>query len=404
MRRLFGLTFYIAGLSSRLEDESGFLMGARLEGYLKAKMQRPGFLYLGDIDAHYESAQKNASEERFLCGIKKNGLSDFFSVTRAMRFSLGGTSFQTGEGDDSADVSDKSKLKPKHRQRFFLQIDINGKVVDTLPDTMSAENKMLERVATALGIHIEVNETKQNIFTEACGKKFHSIGEAAVSVSFPGEDLKALSCRFFVVKSCTVPLIMRGFFLRATENLTRFRHRLQERFMSSMKKFWRLCYTGVPRRRLSCPLDSCSVQANADTGSDVDLVSLEYARQRGWKVKKLERGKGFVQLANKTIVKVSGYVKVRLSIGGYSNRKIFFVLDGLICSALLGDATLEELDVFNKYESAFVDIVSNPRADGCHIISWVERLKQRTDEILSGKFPPPVLPSNSILSQEERPQ
>jgi hypothetical protein len=303
-------------------------------------------------------------------------------------------------------VFDKSKSKSKPRERSFLPINVNGETFHALPDTMSAENIMNESLAKKLGIAIHTEESKQRTFMEACGRPFQSLGEAIVSVSFPGECVNALDCRFSVVKTCTAPLIMGDSFLRATETLTKYRHRLERIVTSSMKKYWRLCYAGVPRRRLSCFVDFKSVQANADTGSDVDLVSRAYAFQRGWKVKKLRRGKGFVQLANKTIVKVSGYVKLRLSIDKSSKpkRKIFYVLDGLVCDVLLGDATLEEFDVFNQYESSFVDVVHDPEAQDCHNINWVEKMKQRTKNILEGNFPSPPLSSNSIVTQNQQTQ
>jgi hypothetical protein len=299
---------------------------------------------------------------------------------------------------------DKSNQKP--RERSFLPININGETFHALPDTMSAENIISESLAKTLGIAINTDESKQRTFMEACGRPFQSLGEAMVSVSFPGECANAFDCRFSVVKTCTAPLLMGDSFLRATETLTKFRHRLRRIVTSSMKKYWRLCYAGVPRRRLSCFVDSNSVQANADTGSDVDLVSRAYAFQRGWKIKKLRRGKGFVQLANKTLVKVSGYVKLRLSIDKSSKpkRKIFYVLDGLICDVLLGDATLEEFDVFNQYESSFVDVIHDSEAHECHNINWVEKMRQRTKDILDGNFPTPALSPNSVVPQSQQTQ
>lgn len=142
------------------------------------------------------------------------------------------------------------KTKRLPCERSFLPILINGNPFDALPDTMSSGNMMTEAVANALGISIERAESKRQTFKNACGELFQSVGEALAQVSFPGESHQ--ECRFVVLSTCATPLIMGDPFLRMTETLTKFRHRLKKASTSATRKAWRLCYMIVPSQRLEC--------------------------------------------------------------------------------------------------------------------------------------------------------
>jgi hypothetical protein len=140
----------------------------------------------------------------------------------------------------------------------------------------------------------------------------------------------------------------------------------------------------VPHRQLACSIDGQSLFANADTGSEADLVSLEYANRRGWDIKEF----GYVELADGSIVKLAGYVDAWLDVGGKSSRMEFCVLDGLQCDLLLGDETLHGLDAFNEHESLFVDLdVIDSRAE-FHAIKWKGRVTDHVNQILGNKLPP----------------
>lgn len=267
----------------------------------------------------------------------------------------------------------------------MLPAFINGIACDALPDTMSSANVMTEEQAEKIGAKIDV--TKRDTFTNACGRTFQSVGEAFASVAFPGEPSKVWRmCRFAVVKKCATPLIMGDDFLRMTETLTKFRHRLQK-VVGRAKKLWRVCYLDAPRRMLNCLVGGQQVMASADTGSDVDLVSLDYARKRKWQIQTLPESTGYVLLADKTVKKVEGYVDRPLQIGLASFPTRFYVLKGLMCNTLLGDPTLDRLDAFNRYASHFVETEFGDGSNICHNITWRETVDRRLEEILHGEFP-----------------
>ncbi|KEF51942.1 uncharacterized protein A1O9_11932 [Exophiala aquamarina CBS 119918] len=287
------------------------------------------------------------------------------------------------------------------RERSFLPMIINGNCFEALPDTRSSSNMMTEAVANALGISIDRAESRRHSFKNACGELFHSVGEATTQVSFPGEG--AQECRFAVLRTCAAPLIMGDPFLRTTETLTKFRHRLKKATTSATRRAWQVCYMSVPSQRLECYLDSMSVQADPDTGSDMDLISLAYATQSGWKINPLPPEIGPIELANGTRKTLSGYVHVPFTIGGYSSYNTFYVLDGLVCDVILGDETLDELDAFNQYAAYFVELEANMvEPNHCHNINWAEERIRRTEQILNGVYPSPHHPTSSTLPQQQQ--
>jgi hypothetical protein len=270
----------------------------------------------------------------------------------------------------------------------MLPAVVNGIYCDTLPDSMSTENIMSREYADRIGAAIGRHQEKRRVYTNACGNSFSSIGEVVADVVFPDEPSKVWrNCRFSVVDRCAAAVIMGDPFLRLTETLTRFRHRLKKLGTASLKKFWRLCYMDIPRRLLSCSVGGKMVSAAADTGSDIDLVSYNYARRRQWLVHNLPREAGYIVLADRSMKKVTGYVKVPLRIGDALYSKTFFVLKGLVSDVLLGDSTLDELDAFNRYKDYFVETTSGDAGGICHNINWQDTIDQRLEGILRENFP-----------------
>lgn len=264
---------------------------------------------------------------------------------------------------------------------------MNGSVYNALPDTMASKNAMSEGFAVSIGAIIDRSPGKQHTFVNAVGKSFRSLGETTMEVSFLDDPSKKIWQTFTLFQNCAAPLVIGDPFLRMTETLTKFRYRLKK-VTCTVKRCWRVCYMDVPRRQLSCAIDGHSVFANADTGSEIDLVSLEYANQCGWHIEKLGPDDGFVELADGSIVKVAGYVEAWLEVDGKSSRKTFYVLDRLQCDVLLGDETLYSLDAFNQHESLFVDWADVDGRAEFHAIKWKERVTDHVNLILGDKQPP----------------
>ncbi|KAI1170637.1 hypothetical protein F4777DRAFT_105571 [Nemania sp. FL0916] len=268
-------------------------------------------------------------------------------------------------------------------ERSFLPVIIDEKCIEALPDTNATCNVIAEQFAQSIGAHIDRSVTRQYVFTNAIGIQSRSVGETSLKVAFPDNPLKTWQCKFAVMPNCPEGLVFGDHFLRTvTETITKFRHRLKKAISTLAKRTWRLLHMQYPRQKLECFINSSPVLANADTGSDVDLVSLNYAKLRGWDIDPLPYDEGFVILSDGTIAKVSGHVDVDLFLRGTNNEsKRFYVLDGLVSDVVLGDTTLDELDVFNEHIDLFVDLDELEEGEDFFIIEWVERLNKIEAEV-----------------------
>ncbi|GAW12945.1 hypothetical protein ANO14919_023180 [Xylariales sp. No.14919] len=269
-----------------------------------------------------------------------------------------------------------SPYRRKPIERSFLPVLIQDKRIEALPDTNATCNVITEQFAQSIGAHIDRSAARQCAFTNAIGLQSRSVGETSLQVAFPDNPLKTWQCTFAVIQNCPESLVFGDRFLRVvTETVTKFRHRLKKAISTLAKRTWRLMHMQYPRQKLECFIDSGRVLANADTGSDVDLVSFNYAKLRGWDVDPLPHDEGFVILSDGTIAKVFGHVDVDLFLRGTINKgKRFYVLDGLISDVVLGDTTVDELDVFNAHIDSFVDLGEVEEVEDFFMIEWVQRL------------------------------
>lgn len=130
---------------------------------------------------------------------------------------------------------------------------------------------------------------------------------------------------------------------------------------------------------LVCRLDSFIGCANVDTGSDLDLVSPKFVKQRGLNVR---GGVEILEFADGSTGRTSGNVEARFEIGkvdylGFTLREIpipdreFFVLDNLTSDILVGQDTLEHLDVISHNSDLLIDSIPQPGLSDCNIIRHI---------------------------------
>lgn len=279
-------------------------------------------------------------------------------------------------------------------KRTVLPITVNGKSEYAVPDTGVTANVMTAEMASSLGVAIDRDPAKRHRFKNAAKCSFQALGTASLDLSFDGSSGKTWRCEFAIVEKCAAPITLGKAFLDAAEIFTRFRHRLVKAALNvrgkvgeGLKKAWRLMLMDSPRQKIACHLDGELALATADSGSDIDLVSGLYAQSHGWQVTPLPDDEGYVILANEDIVKVAGYVDADLSLPGKSIRRRFYVLDGLASEVILGDETLEEMQVFCEHAGLFEDVSEDGIVDNFFMIQWVERfdsVEKRVDDILNG--------------------
>jgi len=281
--------------------------------------------------------------------------------------------------------------------RSMLPISIGGQTHQALPDSKCYGNVMTKRKAKELHLHVDRRTSKRQMFSNAVGNAFQSIGETVARVSFPDEPHKFYQLTFAVLAKCAEPLVIGDRFLRATKIFTECQHRLKK-VASTVSRSWRLMYMdSIPRRRFRCAIDSEYAFADVDTGSEKNIVSLEYTQLRGWDIQALPPDQGYVELADGSIEKVCGFVDTSLSIRGQSALKRFYVLDGLRCDLILGDELVDEIDLYSCHESSFVDLQTTVQQAEFCAIKWLE-IDNRVETLLNDDaFVIPPQPDPQLL-------
>jgi hypothetical protein len=138
-------------------------------------------------------------------------------------------------------------------------------------------------------------------------------------------------------------------------------------------------------------INSFMTYAYADTGSEVDLISSQYAARRGFKIRDIALDERRIAFADGEIRSLRGKVRVkfelpprpetpqadlgdagkdkaglvekarqlRVGLGGPkepTQPMDFYVLDGLDCDVLLGQALLDAIDAFKLHQDTFVHL------------------------------------------------
>jgi hypothetical protein len=270
--------------------------------------------------------------------------------------------------------------KRKVRKRLGLPIIVEGQfgsvAVTACPDTGSDESILRLELAKRLGLQVDCNLTDEDrTFVLANGKSVRSLGVATICCSFgiPGvanaESTEQVKIVVHVFESLAVDAIIGAAVLEETEIFTKHRDRLVEELVPAMQSL-RVCSIRKPKteRGLACRLDTFAGYANADTGSDLDLVSPDYVQQRGFRVKE---GAETLQFADGSTGQTCGSINVRFAIGivcsegefypiGSALDLEFFILNNLTSDILVGQDTLENLNVMSENGNLFIDSLGTP--------------------------------------------
>lgn len=280
------------------------------------------------------------------------------------------------------------------RERRFIPLEVNGVRTYALPDTGVFGNAICEDYALDIGATIERPAAKHH-FMNAKNRTFESVGTTKLSITIPGalsensaKSERQWICTFAVVKHLAAPLVLGSQFLQKTQALANLAHLMVKKTMSVMsdklkqlRNFWMFMHMDLPTQKLGCSLDAEPAFASLDSGSDIDVVSLSYAKSRQWQIESIAEGEGYVLLANSELVKLAGYVDTTLGIRGGCIRRRLYVPDGLVCDVVLGDPTIEALDIFNEFRSSLVGITFAEDTDPFHMIQWVEEMNHFGHEL-----------------------
>lgn len=268
-------------------------------------------------------------------------------------------------------ASRRSDPRLPRRKVLPMVLENDGQVFDmsACPDSGSDVNAMSCTAAQSLGCKIEPPEANITNFHLANGRPTGAIGRVAVECSFstgtPWHN-SALSCVFHVFNSLAVPLIMGMQFLEKTETLSKYHDRLVEELVPTRQGIM-VNFIGRPLKSLVCQLDGCNGLAVADTGSDLDLISDNYARSRGFAI---EEAYHELILADGSLALTRGVTCVSFTIGQVNEdgdfvsrsqaiKVDFYILENLSSDILIGQNTVLDLKVFTDHAESLIPSVSH---------------------------------------------
>lgn len=267
--------------------------------------------------------------------------------------------------------------KPTFHKRFgvgrrvVLPMIVQGSTIISRPDSGSEENVIAADLISRLRLDIDSSPEYQKEFRVANGKFVRALGRVVLEVAFAKEPTTQLFCTFYIFTHLITPMIMGMFFLDSTETLVKYKHRSQA-YTPPTTGPLQLCSLNSPRCRLYCQANSEPKLANADTGSEVDLMSLAYVQKRSFDMTAVDTRSSAVQFADGSTSDLVGKVEIQTVLGTRDGPRLtitFYVLKGLTCDILFGEDFLYETEAFEIYRDAF-SITADYEACDVNTIVW----------------------------------
>lgn len=183
---------------------------------------------------------------------------------------------------------------------------LNGVAVNAFPDTGSPFDAVSLSFAEQHEWDIEATET-QSIPLPG-GNAANVVGRVIGDFRFHDDD-RIHRREFKVLEKSVCDLILGRPFLDETKTFTQFRHRIVESVRPYTQHGNRLFLLDEsPTQQLRCHVNGATASAFADTGSDLMLVSGDFARQNGFNVHRSSEYKRHVELIDGSVIQTNGMV------------------------------------------------------------------------------------------------
>jgi hypothetical protein len=306
-------------------------------------------------------------------------------------------------------TSSKRNIKNRFRSTRLglpITLDTAGGPATVLAcaDTGAEENIISYDLATALGLRL-LDASPKKEFMLASGKVVEAIGQISALCSFGVETWSlaaSMRCVFNVFLHLASPIIMGEAFLEETQTMTRYRERLV-RIQRPNLQALQVYSLGRPRKDLMCYINGELTRAIPDSGSDLDIMTPQFAQERGLHIHNHEE---IIEFADGSTALTCGFVQVELAVmklEGSSPEVTkcenvdIFLLDQFVHNMLIGVDSIEELNIFTKHSDALVPVIESTGPLGLHHIrrrgaldaikSWVKSMikRFRKDKDFPGK-------------------
>ena len=137
-------------------------------------------------------------------------------------------------------------------------------------------------------------------------------GRVSVTCEFPEEPESRVVEVFFVIENFAHSVVVGRIFLRETKTIDKFRYRLKDKPLQ-VHEIPVVASFGGQDEKLKFWLDGQELVSTPDTGSEINVMSLSFAKQRGFVIK--EDTIHQVCFADSSLQDVEGVVSVPVSFG-----------------------------------------------------------------------------------------
>ncbi len=280
-------------------------------------------------------------------------------------------------GRVSAVHQDRTNMVPTRKE---LPMIIGGKEIKAQHDSGAERGNFIDcDLASKLNLRLRNEKGDCKRFSMGNGKVVKALGRVKAVCAFAKEVQTKMKCWFYVFDGLASPLIMGSQFLEKTKTLSDHVHRLEDCIpnpgISPMVNL--IGSTQHAKRRFTAHIDHRLTLINADTGSDLDLMSSTYARAHGYRLDRRRRCRKRVRFADNTIAETIGQVQATLTLeDGSMYPRMFDVLPNLTSEVLLGQFTLEEISAFRFHRSSFVDVFAGERHLELSVLGYLGKVNE----------------------------
>jgi hypothetical protein len=252
----------------------------------------------------------------------------------------------------------RKRNKPNWPQPRSVLHGIHGKVNSTAVFASAASETNINVISEAFARDCELDispYTQSQSLQIADGQTAAPIGITTAEWSFKDERTSETTVEFMVLASPSQPVILGADFLGRTNTLDTKWHRLQTTSVPG-EDFSCVHILGDRPNSISGKLDSVPVSALAATGSEVNLVSMQFIEECGLKSRcKVPIEEHYVKLIDGFPISIERTIKLHWQYG--SDQKFwlaeFVVLPNLMCDVVLGQQLLYGSGAFIKYAYCF---------------------------------------------------
>ncbi|KAI0136335.1 hypothetical protein BJ170DRAFT_7196 [Xylariales sp. AK1849] len=245
----------------------------------------------------------------------------------------------------------------KGNAQYHVDGTAAGTQVSGTPDTGAGHNVISPSMAASL--KLTPTEGTETEVVLPSGKRVTSRGTVEFPWKFNGEkEIHNLVCH--VILNCLYNLILGSKFLRDTQTLKKYTHRIK-RTLSPRKRLFSLNLVDFQTQRLLGSLEGEAVSALPDTGSDVMLLSGDYVRERGFKLDTSPENIIELVSVDGSTAWTTGLVRDVIWEFHDSRGAVFcdfYVVEDLVVDMILSQDFVFEFEVFSTCEEWLIDITT----------------------------------------------